>query len=137
MLPNNDACTGYTRQYYNTLLTNNPTTNIYLQPLNWNKMKFSTALVAIAAVAGGASAFQSPALSAGRTLNNRAALGHSASALMAATMDGTSVAAINGQANGKRKKTKQVSRYHNRKNALCRPEAQGNFVSNGFDVVDR
>ena len=71
-----------------------------------NKMKFSTALVAVAAIAGGSSAFQTPS----RTVVNRAVNGHSASALMAATMDGTAaVAAVNGQVNGKRKKTKQVS----------------------------
>jgi len=67
-------------------------------------MKFSTALVAVAAIAGGSSAFQTPS----RTVVNRAVNGHSASALMAATMDGTAaVAAVNGQVNGKRKKTKQ------------------------------
>lgn len=72
-------------------------------------MKFSTALVAVAAIAGGSSAFQSPAVTTGRTLNNKIMAGNTA--LMAATMDGTDVAAaVNGQmVNGKRKKTKQVS----------------------------
>ena len=73
-------------------------------------MKFSTALVTLAAIAGGSSAFQAPALTAGKTLNNRIVGG--GSALMAATMDGTSssvAAAVNTGA--RRKKTKQVSLF--------------------------
>jgi len=71
-------------------------------------MKFAVALVAVAAIAGGSTAFQIPAaVTAGRTLNR-----NGSSALMAATMDGTSTdvaAAVNGQvANGaRRKKTKK------------------------------
>jgi glutamyl-tRNA reductase len=74
-------------------------------------MKFSSALLALAAIAGGSSAFQSPALTAGRNLNNRHLGGSDSALLMAATMDGKTndVTAVNGQvANGtKRKKTKQ------------------------------
>ena len=57
---------------------------------------------------GGSSAFQAPALTAGKTNRMAVAGGMSNSALMAATMDGT---AVNGQvANGtRRKKTKKVS----------------------------
>ena len=73
-------------------------------------MKFSTALVALAAVAGGTSAFQSPALTAGRTLSSRIA-GENGSALMAATLDSTAAGAValNGKSGARRKKTKQVS----------------------------
>ncbi|KAL3758282.1 hypothetical protein ACHAWU_005363, partial [Discostella pseudostelligera] len=73
-----------------------------------NKMKFGTALVALAVVAGGSNAFQSPAYTSGRTttLSRSQNIRRSNGALMAATMDGT---AVNGQvANGaRRKKTKQ------------------------------
>ena len=71
-------------------------------------MKLSLALLALGAIAGGSSAFQAPSvLSAGKTFNNRIAVGGN-TALMAATMDGTDVVnVVNGQ---KRKKTKQVSK---------------------------
>ena len=68
-------------------------------------MKLSSAILALAACAGESSAFQAPALAAGRTalINNRVVGG----ALMAATMDGTAMS--EQVANGaKRKKTKQV-----------------------------
>lgn len=76
-------------------------------------MKFSTALITLAAVAGGASAFQSSVGSSSRVV---ATANRAGGALMAATMDGTSagVKAMNGEAQVaaggmKRKKTKQVS----------------------------
>ena len=69
-------------------------------------MKLSLAILALATITGG-SAFQAPS-PIGRTaiLNNRMTIGKSSSnsELMAATLDGTTVA--NGQ---RRKKTKQVS----------------------------
>lgn len=68
-------------------------------------MKFSSALVALAATAGGTYAFQSPALTAGRSLNSRVAAVESGSALMAATLDATSVQMAASGA--RRKKTKQ------------------------------
>jgi hypothetical protein len=80
-----------------------------------NKMKFGTALVALAVVTGGSNAFQSPAYTSGRTtaMSRSQNVRRSNGALMAATMDGT---AVNGQvANGaRRKKTKQVSFYARR-----------------------
>jgi len=70
-------------------------------------MKLSLAILALATITGGSSAFQAPSL-IGRTatLNNRMVAGKSSSnsELMAATLDGATV--VNGQ---KRKKTKQVS----------------------------
>lgn len=75
-----------------------------------NNMKFGTALLALAVVAGVSNAFQSPMHTSGRTttLSRSQNVRRSNGALMAATMDGT---AVNGQlANGaRRKKTKQVS----------------------------
>jgi len=65
-------------------------------------MKLSSALFALSAIAGGASAFQSPAPTAGRTLNNQLFGGNDSALRMAATMDGAP--AVNG---AKRKKTKQ------------------------------
>ncbi len=72
-------------------------------------MKLSLAILALATITGGSSAFQAAPSLIGRTatLNNRmATVGKSSSnsELMAATLDGATV--VNGQ---KRKKTKEVS----------------------------
>ena len=73
-------------------------------------MKLSLAILALATITGGSSAFQAAPSPIGRTatLNNRMTIGKSSSnsELMAATLDGATV--VNGQ---KRKKTKQVSLY--------------------------
>lgn len=73
-------------------------------------MRFSTAIPFIAIAASGVSAFQAPANRVVNTLNNR--VPSSNSALMAATMDGTSLDVVNGVGVGKRKKTKKVSCFH-------------------------
>jgi hypothetical protein len=71
-------------------------------------MKLSLAILALATITGGSSAFQAAPSLIGRTatLNNRMTIRKSSSnsELMAATLDGATV--VNGQ---KRKKTKQVS----------------------------
>ena len=72
-------------------------------------MKLSLAILALATITGGSSAFQAAPSLIGRTATiNRMTIGKSSSnsELMAATLDGATV--VNGQ---KRKKTKQVSLY--------------------------
>jgi glutamyl-tRNA reductase len=69
-------------------------------------MKLSSAILALAACAGGSSAFQSSALAAGRI--NKRVVGGGYGALMAATMDGTTAMSEQVANGARRKKTKQV-----------------------------
>lgn len=68
-------------------------------------MKLSSAILALAACAGGSSAFQSSALAAGRI--NKRVVGGGYGALMAATMDGTTAMSEQVANGARRKKTKQ------------------------------
>ena len=71
-------------------------------------MKLSSAILALAACPGGSSAFQAPALAAGRTsFINKRVVGAGCGALMAATMDGTAMSE-QVATGARRKKTKQV-----------------------------
>ena len=69
-------------------------------------MKLSSAILALAACAGGSSAFQSSVLAAGRI--NKRVVGGGYGALMAATMDGTTAMSEQVANGARRKKTKQV-----------------------------